>query len=89
MGRLCQTVVNGFFTVSLSLEHTELIRAVRSSDTNLNELLKMPQNQLESNFINQALLAAVHSGSSSNVFFVERQILKKLWEKARGYKSML
>ena len=47
---------------------TELIRAVRSSDTsNLNELLKTPQNQLESNCINRALLAAVHSSNSSNV----------------------
>lgn len=45
----------------------ELIRAVRSSDANLNDLLKTPQNQLESNCINRALLAAVHSGNCNNV----------------------
>ena len=45
----------------------ELIRAVRTLDNNLNELLKIPQNQLESNCISRALLAAVHSGNSNNV----------------------
>ena len=45
----------------------ELIRAVRFSNNNLNELLKTPQNQLESNCISRALLAAVHSGNSNNV----------------------
>ena len=49
------------------LDLIELIRAVRSSHNNLNELLKTPQNQLESNCISRALLAAVHSGNSNNV----------------------
>ena len=40
---------------------------MRTSDSNLNELLKTPQNQLESNCISRALLAAVHSGNSNNV----------------------
>ena len=40
---------------------------MRTADANLNDLLKIPQNQLESNCINRALLAAVHSGNSNNV----------------------
>jgi len=40
---------------------------VKTGDSNLNELLKTPQNQLESDCINRALMTAVHCGSSSNV----------------------
>ena len=40
---------------------------MRSSDANLNELLRTPQNQLESNCINRALLEAVRCGNSNSV----------------------
>ena len=45
---------------------TEIIREVRIKGPNLNELLKTPLNLLEDNCINEALLAAVDSGSPSN-----------------------
>ena len=53
--------------LSLVMTCAELIRAVRSSDPNLNDLLKTSQNQLESNCISRALVAAVHSGNCNNV----------------------
>ena len=45
----------------------EIIREVKIKGPNLNELLKTPLNLLEDNCINHALLAAVESGSPSNV----------------------
>ena len=45
---------------------TEIIREVRLKGPNLNELLQTPLNLLEDNCINEALLAAVDSGSPSN-----------------------
>ena len=45
----------------------EIIREVRIKGPNLNELLKTPLNLLEENCIDQALLAAVESGSPSNI----------------------
>lgn len=40
---------------------------MKTGDSNLNELLKTPQNQLESDCINRALLTAVRCGNSNNV----------------------
>ena len=40
---------------------------MKTGESNLNDLLKTPPNQLEPDCINRALLTAVHCGSSSNV----------------------